>query len=284
MKIFLLVFFMVNPWMAQENNAGKDSGLFPEIAGMKLEEGEVVYTPDNLWELINGAADAFLSYHFTNLHLAEYSGADGLEVAVELYRHGSREDAFGIYAMERSRDYHFVDVGAQGYLEGDILNFLSGNYYIKMSCNRTGEDCRESLLAIGNKLEKHLSQDNEFPRIVNMFPTENLVPYSIHYSAVNFLGLSFMHSAFSASYSAGEGFELFIMHLKSPEETEQIIHEYLSFAGQEMEESLPEYLTIHDPYNGDVLVAHPGNYLVGGYNYESASGVREYIDKVISGL
>ena len=74
---------------------------FPQIAGFKLTPGEKVYTSDNLFEIIDGAADVFLTYGFEELRTAEYS-APGIEyIRVETYRHSSRANAFGMYAPSR---------------------------------------------------------------------------------------------------------------------------------------------------------------------------------------
>ena len=47
----------------------------------------MVYTADNLWEVINGAAELYLAYDFQDLHQAIYSADNEREVRVELYRH-----------------------------------------------------------------------------------------------------------------------------------------------------------------------------------------------------
>ena len=62
---------------------------FPEIEGWSLQIQEKVYTPDNLWDIINGAADLYLSYDFRKLHLAEYKDTTGLEVRIEIYHHNT---------------------------------------------------------------------------------------------------------------------------------------------------------------------------------------------------
>ena len=44
-----------------------ENDLFPEVQGWKMKIDERVYNSGNLWELIDGAADIFLSYYFQNL-------------------------------------------------------------------------------------------------------------------------------------------------------------------------------------------------------------------------
>ena len=63
--------------------------LFPEIPGWNVNVENEVYDANNLWDIIDGAADLFLEYSFIDLHTARYINADSVEVRVEVYRHNS---------------------------------------------------------------------------------------------------------------------------------------------------------------------------------------------------
>ena len=52
--------------------SGKDPVDFPELKGWDLKVSEDMYTPANLWDLINGAAESYLAYDFIDLSLADY--------------------------------------------------------------------------------------------------------------------------------------------------------------------------------------------------------------------
>ena len=43
--------------------------VFPDFTGWKLQEDQRIYTGKDLWELIDGAADIFLSYDFKDLRI-----------------------------------------------------------------------------------------------------------------------------------------------------------------------------------------------------------------------
>ena len=110
--------------------------VFPDFSGWKLQEDQRIYTGKDLWELIDGAADIFLSYDFKDLRIAEYSNKEQI-IRVELYRQSTPDNAYGIYTAERMPDYPQVSVGSQGYKSQGVLNFLAGNYYVKiMSAGR----------------------------------------------------------------------------------------------------------------------------------------------------
>ena len=253
--------------------------LFPEIKGWKLIPNERVYIPSNLWDLINGAADSYLSYDFIDLHLADYKNNAGINVRVELYRHSSFDNAFGIYTTERSPDYHFIDIGSQGYLEEGALNFLCGYYYIKVTTSSQGDNAQKSLIRIAENIQQHLAQDFNWPAIFQIFPS-GMIQYSEHYIAENFLGFEFLHSAFTVDYNQdGEDFQVFIIKTNNPEEVQEMLRRYLKFTKQDIEVKDGSFL-IKDPYNGDINAILKGNTLAGIIDCSDEKIVNEYIEMI----
>ena len=164
--------------------------LFPKIEGWKLVPNEKVYVPGNLWDLINGAADAYLSYDFQDLHLADYENKEGVSMRVELYRHSTYNNAYGIYTTERSPEYEFLEIGLEGYQEEGILNFQCGHYYIKMSCFDEADDINKDMAMIGKKIQEQLNQEIFWPSVLRYFPATEA--HTDHYIAENFLGFDFL--------------------------------------------------------------------------------------------
>ena len=90
------------------NTTGQDT-QYPDLSGFKRITKYPVYQPDNLWDFINGAADAYLALGFEELHVAEYKkGRDVIKL--EIYRHSDHTMAFGIYATERSPSFNFTNL------------------------------------------------------------------------------------------------------------------------------------------------------------------------------
>ncbi len=237
------------------------SALFPEIEGWKLIPNEKVYVPGNLWDLIDGAADAYLSYDFQDLHLADYENDEGVSIRVELYHHSTYNNAYGIYTTERSPEYEFIDIGLEGYQEDGILNFQCGYYYIKMSCFDEAEDLNEQMDKIGRKIQEHLKQKLFWPSVLRYFPATEA--HTDHYIAENFLGFDFLHSAFIAPYNIdGTEFKLFIITTGDPATVQEMLKKYFAFTKQEIEVKDGRY-TVKDPYNGDIEVLLNGKYLAG---------------------
>ena len=131
---------------------------FPEITGWK-QSGEIqTFIPKTLFEYINGAADLYIMYDFQELKVAEYLNEKKASAIVDVYRHEIPTHAFGIYSQERLSNANFVDIGAQGYIEQNILNFLIGPYYVKINSYNTGAEDREILLAFAKRMSEDLGE------------------------------------------------------------------------------------------------------------------------------
>jgi hypothetical protein len=229
--------------------------LFPEIKGWKLIVEETVYTPNNLWDVIDGAADLFLEYNFVDLHIGRYQKSANLEIKVELYRHQSAVDAFGMYSQERYPDYHFIDLGTQAYIAKGALNFICGEFYIKLSTVQSEKASQDGLMTIGESLEKHLKRAKAWPSLIAAFPTQGKQPNTEQYVARNFLGYSFLNNVFTASYNDGGALKAFIIRLGSPDEASKTIDTYLAAVpkeGNSNSKTESGRYCVRDPHNGIV--------------------------------
>jgi hypothetical protein len=259
----LIVLLSLPIWTAAAGWGSPDS-LFPEIRDWKLKVEETVYTPQNLWDVIDGAADLFLEYNFVDLHIGRYRQSTDLEIKVELYRHKSAADAFGMYSQERYPDYHFINLGVQGYLEKGSLNFLSGPYYVKISTIQSGQSAQDAMLLVGNEVCRYLKQVDAKPELLSVFPPEGKQANTEQYVARNFLGYAFLNSAFVASYDNGGEFKAFVIQMETADNAKNTIGDYLkslSKGGSVKNED--GILDIQDPHNGRVEVILKRNFIFG---------------------
>jgi hypothetical protein len=253
--------------------------VFPEFSGWKLQEDPRIYSSKDLWELIDGAADIFLSYDFKDLRIAEYSNKERI-IRVELYRQSTADNAYGIYTAERMPDYPQVSVGSQGYKSQGVLNFLSGNYYVKIMSAGAVEAEEDAIAQLAGKINEILGQPVGLPATLGLFPEEGKINLSDAYIAQNFLGYSFLHSAFTAKYKTEAEFQLFIIR-DTPDELQHMLDEYMKILKDEKPEMKDNLIIARDPYNGTLFMERKGEYLVGVMNTEKEVIAREFIQKVI---
>jgi hypothetical protein len=271
MKLRTLFVFTVMACLLLSRMSGAQEKPFPAVEGWKLSQEETAYTPNNLFDVIDGAADLFLEYNFVVLHIGRYTQGE-VEIKVELYRHATSADAFGMYSQERFADYHFIEIGNQGYMEKGALNFLTGDYYVKISTIQEGENAQGGMQQLAQAVEKHLHQGGSLPAILTAFPSENRKPYTEQYVAKSFLGYSSLNGVFVASYDDGTPFRMFVIRLKTPEEASKTL--------QDLGKALPasvalsgegEERSIADPNNGAVKIVLKGSYLLGVVSTEAVN-------------
>jgi len=229
------------------------SFVFPEIIGWK-QSGEIqTFIPKTLYEYINGAADLYLAYDFQELKVAEYLNDKKASVTLEIYRHHSPTDAFGIYSQERLPDANYLNIGAQGYIDKNILIFLSGSYYVKMNSYNTGAEDPEVLQTFAKKVVEKLSEGGRLPSIFSSFPVDGKIKNSEKFIARNFLGYSFLKSAFTADYDlSGQKFKLFLIDCGNKNECRNIVQKYLQQTKTSDKEVVEKRYTLSDPHHGVV--------------------------------
>jgi len=201
---------------------------FPEIKGWK-QSGEIqTFIPKTLFEYINGAADLYLMYDFQELKVAEYLNEKKASVIIDIYRHKTPTHSFGIYSQERHPKANFINVGAQGYIEEEILNFMAGPYYVKITGYKIESGWREVLISFAKKVLENLGEKGTLPTLLNSFPRDGKVKNSEKFINKNFLGYAFLHSAFTADYElSGRKFKLFVIEGAGKDECKEMIQKYL---------------------------------------------------------
>lgn len=250
--------------LASSSNLAAADFKFPEIAGWN-QSGEVqTYLPKTLYEYIDGGADLYLTYDFEELKVAEYSNDKKASVTVEVYRQKSPTLAFGVYSQERPSNPSLVSIAAQGYIDENLLNFLSGSYYVKINSYNTGAEDREILQSFAKMVLENLDEKGTLPPILSSFPAEGKNGNSEKFVARNFLGYSFLHSAFTAEYElSGQKFRLFLIQTEDKNECRSMIQKYLQQAKSPDKEVSEGRHTISDPHHGIVDLYWKGNFIWG---------------------
>jgi len=247
---------------------GIDPGYFPEIKDWKISEEIQTFNPESLFEYINGAADLFLIYDFQELKVATYvyqlNKNENIEIDVEVYDQKTTVNAYGMYSQERPSRPDFVKLGAQAYKEGAILNFISGNYYVKIDSHDNADNTVKAILLIAQSLSKKLSDSNKLPELLDVFPDEEKTPNSDMYISKDFLGHSFLTDVYRTDYKVKDKkYSLFIIHKESKDACKQIIRSYHDFCQKGYKNIIEGEYKLSDKYNGALILTWRGNYIWG---------------------
>jgi N-acetylmuramoyl-L-alanine amidase len=238
--------------------------IFPVLTGW-AQQGEVQrYRADNLYEYIDGAADLYLTYDFQELQVAEYHDTKSASVVIEIYRFNTADQAFGIYSQERPGQWEYLTMGAQGYQEGPMLNFISNNYYVKISGSDIPDTATSVIKLIAAKTAEQLGGNPGLPRELKCFPAADLRLFSEKFINRNFLGYQFLHSGFVADYGiADRTYKLFIIKGQDKKDCAGMVQELRKKStGQIVPVAEGDYL-FTDPYLGTMLLTWRESYIWG---------------------
>jgi hypothetical protein len=224
-----------------------------------------VFSPETLYDYIDGGADLYLKYEFEELTVVEYrKGA--MSVSVEVYRHRDPDHAFGIYSQERVPSAEFLGIGSQGYYEKEACNFIQGGSYVKLSGENTGADDRAILLRLARRISEDLPGPSALPSILTAFPAEGKKANTEKFIAKDFLGYAFLQSGFTADYDrAGRKYQLFVIVGSSPDDARSMLGQYLK-QGKHETPAIEGAYQLKDPYHGDVALFWKGKRIWGTLN------------------
>ena len=256
---------------------------FPELATednlISLETVNLVqtssktYTPNNLFQYINGQAEQFLAYGFNNLKVIEYTDPPQktLHATVELYRMANPVAAFGIYSSGRYEGVRYVDYGAEGFISEPILVFFKGEYYVKISCFPHDASQRlPALEQLAEAIDKAIPGNKNYPAEIDFLARAGIDPQNISYGEKGLLGYDFLPPGFQMKKTVGgEIFWFFIAVCSDALQAQEFLRSYIGAMRiehrtiQERVFDSQKLWEIEDPYQGKVIILTNNNVLAG---------------------
>jgi hypothetical protein len=237
----------------------------PIIKDWTISPDIEVFDSDNLYERINGAAPLFIENNFREMTSLVYTRGDDY-ITIQAYRHATPDDAFGMYASERSSDMTFYpDIGGEAQGDDYGLFFFSGNVYVKMSANNKSEEITKIFKEIAKGLAVKIDANASYPEIFDSFPKDGLIPHTQAYITKNYIGHEFLKPAYTADYSIdGQKFQLFVIDGKTKDGAKKILDDYFGFTKQTLNFTEGN-LRAEDRYNGNIPIVWKGQYIVGAF-------------------
>ena len=271
MIVLIMIGFTSAVLSAQKPDPAK---MFPDITGWQKKGTVETFSPENLYQYIDGAAENFINYDFKQLAVQNYANDKGQALSAEIYFHGTAENAFGIYSSEKPLAGNYLELGSQGYAETGILNFVCSAYYVKLSGFELGPDGQNVMTNLGRAMAGKIDTKATLPKILQAFPGAGKIANSERFILNNFLGHDFLHKAYMADYLVkGQNFQLFIISAGSEEEARAMLEKYIALDKKNPAPVVkPGALTINDPYNGPICLFWRGKFICGssGQNDSSA--------------
>ena len=152
----------------------------------KLNE-KLSYTPDNLFEYINGGAELYLSYGFIGMSGYKYADNDFSEVSVEIYEMTEAKNTFGVFTQSRDKEEYDYGQGSQKFT--DAILFWKDRYFVIINTAKSTTQSQEAIHYLASVIDKSIPEKGNLPKIVETLPGKNLVSagfiYFHHYIWLN---------------------------------------------------------------------------------------------------
>ena len=239
---------------------------FLTIAGWSPQDEPSTYDATGLWELINGAADIFLSYGFETVTVQKFSAGD-VTASIAVYDMGRPLNAFGIYRTEAPADETAVSVGTEAVVSPPYqCLLLKDRYYVKVEAYEGDIDqaTGESLVAaIADALPGEAGLPPEFMAL----PTDGMVAGSGQYTREALYGLAELNESVHAAYTddTGSEYQVFVL-LQTDEITADDVWQKLTSRWQEIDHGGEPVLFREVPYSGLVGVIRSNGGIIGVTN------------------
>lgn len=249
--------------------ASEGADLFPSLSGFVFDGEIETYTPDTLFEYINGGADLFLNFEFVKLHSLRYKNDKGGEITADIYIHEDLPNGFGIYTQEKSDEGSLIETGTEGYYEEGVLNFFKGPAYVKINSFDLGKEEESILKTLAEKIAGKISHPEGYPVIFSKFPETNSIKGSDKYINLNFLGHSFLNKVYFREYLIDEKtMKFFVIKNGKSGQTKKAQTGYTDFIKKKGGEIIKVggIITFTDPYykkNGKMNLLVTGDILAG---------------------
>ncbi len=126
----------------------------------------------NLYDLVDGQADAFFAYAFEQVAVCTYEDAGGRTLRIEVWQLETPSDAFGLFTTYRAGSP--VSIGNGGDTDpGRRLDFWQDRYFVRVSAIPPLED--SVLDTFARQVSSALPTDGRAPSLISRLPQRGLV-------------------------------------------------------------------------------------------------------------
>jgi len=258
-KILVALFFLLATGVSAQDYLNCKLVAGWEQTGPKRE-----YTPDNLYEYMDGNAESYLLYGFTHMQgITCVSGAK--KFVIDVSQMEDYDFAYGMFASNRDPNQATANIAMGGQIQPRRASFARGNYYVEIAASPEG-DYSEALRAFITKMEPLVPGRNNPPDTLSWFPAENLI--SIRLVPESVLGLKQLKRGYVAKYNQGQAF---VVVEASPGAAAEVFKKVMArFADAAASKIGDESFQAKPPYLGEICIFRKGRYVAGYANLQNA--------------
>lgn len=186
--VIFLVGAAIIVMMACKDHPGSSVGLLAEIGerlsptagSWRAESPFSSYTPETLFEYINGHAEVYLAYGLRASIAQRYLGTEELgDIVVDVFELATPADAYGVFTHDQ--DGEEVQIGQGALFRYGWLSFWKGPFFVSIYAEGESDQARKAVLELGQEIAIAIPEEGSPPPIVARLPTAGRVTRSVRY-------------------------------------------------------------------------------------------------------
>ena len=269
--------------------AGEAGELAPPVAGMEPLGPTEHYTPETLYEKINGRAPAYTEFGFQELTARSFGipGQPGQYLDVFVFTMDNPVNAFGIFSMERGSEATMVDFAPDGYRSEMGYFFRQGSAYVQVLASDVAETVMAPAEQAARALAVRISADDTGIAARTKLPAADQVPGSVSFIRQNAYGQAALENTFEARYTAGDRELTYFAMVAEPDKAAAAFDALKAFytdfgTVQESGELAGDRFFVGESF-GQVSVIHTdGQTVAGVMNADDGPLARSFVERILA--
>jgi Family of unknown function (DUF6599) len=178
---------------------GGANWLTPEFRTLSPAER---FTPDNLYDKIDGKADLYLSAGLVAMRCQRLALEKAPEQWLEWFEYdmGSLAHAFAVFSMQRRAEGQALALAPYAYRTQNALYFVCGHKYVEALGSGEDERLMKAMLDLAERYLTQSGAASERLAGLEHFPAEDLVPGSQTLQVADAFGFEQLSNVFTARY------------------------------------------------------------------------------------
>ena len=238
------------------------------------------FTPENLYEQINGRASFFIAYDMIRMTYVSFVNSDKTSqfINLSIYNMGTPTNAFGVFSAERSQGESPLELGRAGYRSDANFFIWKGQYYIRIISSEATNEFQWIGMDLARKVTDFLLDSGEQVWGLTALPLTDRMPESVQYFKVDAMGLDFMRNTYTATYRKGNTLvTAFLSQQDSAESARAKVVRYAKYAkkyGKGIDRlKAGEVELVSCDMGGSYDVVYQKGRLIGGVSYVEDRGL-----------
>jgi len=155
------------------------SGLPVQIMTWSKDAVDKLYTPQTIFDYINGGAEVYKAYNMRRCLSRRYTTSGGPAIVLDAFDMGTSEDAYGVFTHDPAGEA--IQLGQNGRLRPGWLNFWKDRHYISIYSEEETPAAQKAVRMLGKKVDALITDRGTRPKIIERLPADGLLESSIRY-------------------------------------------------------------------------------------------------------